>query len=133
MTYSHTLKNRFEHLRPYIHKSMLFNGQIIHFVTNLHNYIALEVLETEYKKLVEKLPQIKKLDDLIQLHKKFVECVIEQSLLNSEYSLLYKKILQIFDLIFRFKTAQDVLITTLFEEYYRNMDNFSVSVNNYSE
>ncbi len=133
MTYSHTLKSRFDHLRPYIQKSMLFNNQIIHFITNLHNYIALEVLETEYKKLLEKLPQMKKLDELIDIHKKFVESVIEQSLLNSEYSLIYKKILQIFDLIFRFKTAQDVLITTLFEEYYRNMDNFSVSGGGYSE
>jgi gamma-tubulin complex component 5 len=101
---------------------MLFNRQIIHFVNNLHNYITLEVLETEYKKIIEKLSTIKKMDDLIELHKKFVESVIEQSLLNSEYNLIYKKILQIFDLIFRFKTAQDVLITTLMEEFYRNMD-----------
>jgi hypothetical protein len=71
---------------------MLFNGQIIHFVTNLHNYIALEVLESEYNKFFEKLPIVKKLDDLIDLHKKFVECVIEQSLFNSEYSLIYKNI-----------------------------------------
>ncbi len=131
MTYSHSLRNRFEHLRPYIQKSMLFNRQIIHFVTNLHNYIALEVLETEYKKIIEKIPQITKLDSLIELHKKFVESVIEQSLLNFESNFLYKKILQIFDLIFRFKTAQDVLITTLFEEYYRNMDSFNYSGREY--
>ena len=127
MTYSQNLKYRFDHLRPYLQKSMLFNQQVIHFVTNLHNYIALEVLETEYNKILEKIPKIKKLDDLIDLHKKFLESVIEQSLLNSEYSVIYKKILQIFDLIFRFKTAQDVLITTLFEEYYKNMDNFNNS------
>jgi gamma-tubulin complex component 3 len=125
MTYAHTLKGRFDYLRPYIQKSMLFNQQIIHFVTNLHNYIALEVLETEYKKLIEKFSSITKLDELIDLHKKFVASVIEQSLLNSEYNSMYKKIILIFDLIIRFKTAQDVLITTLFEEYYRNMDNFS--------
>jgi gamma-tubulin complex component 3 len=122
MTHSHSLKSKFDYLRPYIQKSMLFNRQIIHFVNNLHNYITLEVLETEYKKIIEKLSTIKKMDDLIELHKKFVESVIEQSLLNSEYNLIYKKILQIFDLIFRFKTAQDVLITTLMEEFYRNMD-----------
>lgn len=125
MTYSHTLKSRFDHLRPFIQKSMLFNQQVIHFVSNLHNYITLEVLETQYKKILDKLSTIKTLDDLIEHHKKFVESVIEQSLLNSEYNLIYKKILQIFDLIFRFKTAQDVLITTLFEEYYRNMDTFN--------
>ena len=110
MTYSHTLKSRFDHLRPYIQKSMLFNQQIIHFVTNLQNYICLEVLETEYKKIIEILPTVKKVDDLIDLHRKFVQSVIEKSLLNSEYSIVYKKILQIFDLIFRFKTAQVNLI-----------------------
>jgi len=106
MTYSHSLKHRFDSLRPYIQKSMLFNRQIIHFVSNLHNYFTLEVLETEYKKIIEKIYSASKLDDLIDLHKKFVEGVIEQSLLNSEYSMIYKKILQIFDLIFRFKAAQ---------------------------
>ena len=106
MTYSHSLKDRFDHLRPFIQKSMLFNREIIHFVSNLHNYITLEVLETEYKKIIEKIYSANKLDDLIDLHKKFVESVIEQSLLNSEYIVIYKKILQIFDLIFRFKAAQ---------------------------
>lgn len=106
MTYSHDLRSRFEHLRPYIQKSMLFNQQIIHFVSNLHNYITLEVLETYYKRIVEKLPTLDCLDDLIALHKKFVQDVILQSLLNVENNLIYKKILQIFELIFRFKTAQ---------------------------
>lgn len=106
MTYSHTLKGRFDHIRPYIHKSMMFNQQVIHFISNLHNYIALEVLDTQYKKILEKLPYIEKLDDLIEVHKKFVDNVIEQSLLNQDNNLIYKKILQIFDLIFRFKTAQ---------------------------
>jgi len=85
---------------------MLFNQKIIHFVSTLHNYFTLEVLETQYKKLLEKLEKIEYLDDLIEIHKQFVDAVIDQSLLNQENSSLYKKILEIFELIFRFKTSQ---------------------------
>lgn len=106
MTYAHGLKGSFESLRPHIHKSMLFNQKIIQFVSTLHNYFTLEVLETQYKKLVEKLGKIEYLDDLIDIHKEFVEAVIDQSLLNQENSSLYKMILEIFELIFRFKTSQ---------------------------
>ena len=106
MNYSHELKGKFENLRPHIHKSMLFNHKIIHFVSTLHNYLTLEVLETQYKRLVEKLNNIEYLDDLIQIHKNFVDSVIEQSLLNPDNSSIYKKILEIFDLILRFRNAQ---------------------------
>lgn len=106
MTYSHSLRGRFEHLRPFIQRAILFNHQIIHFVTTLHNYITLEVLETQYKKLVENLDGIESVDELIRTHTKFVEIVIGQSLLNSENALIYEKIRQISDLVLRFKTAQ---------------------------
>ena len=64
------------------------------------------MLETQYKKLLERLVNVEYLDDLISIHKDFVEKVIDQSLLNYENSSLYKKILEIFELIFRFKTSQ---------------------------
>jgi gamma-tubulin complex component 3 len=103
MTYSHDLGSRFEHLRPYIHRSMMFNQQIIHFVTTIHSYITLEVLETHYKRIVEKLDSIDSLDDLIAVHKKFINDVIEQSLLNLENKAIYTKIQQILDIIINFK------------------------------
>jgi gamma-tubulin complex component 3 len=105
MTNSHELGTRFEDIKPFIHRAMLFNQQVIHFVTTLHNYITLEVLETHYKRIVDKLEFIDYLDDLISVHKKFVNDVIEQSLLNSENKAVYTKIQQIFEVIFRFKTA----------------------------
>ena len=106
MTIAHGLRGSFENLRPHIHKSLLFNQKIIHFVSTLHNYFTLEVLETQYKRLVEKLSKIEYLDDLIEIHREFVDAVIDQSLLNQDNSSLYRKILEIFELIFRFKTSQ---------------------------
>jgi len=117
MTYSHGLKGSFENLRLHIHKSMLFNQKIIHFVSTLHNYFTLEVLETQYKKLIEKLGKIEYLDDLIETHKEFVYAVIDQSLLNQKNSILYKMILDIFELIFRFKTSQVCLSWKIFNHF----------------
>jgi gamma-tubulin complex component 3 len=113
MTYSHDLKSRFENLRPFIHKAILFNQQVIHFVTNLHNYITLEVLETHYKRILKKLDSIDYLDELIAVHKLFVSDVIEQSLLNQENRIIYTKIQQIFEIIFRFKSAIVKIYITL--------------------
>ena len=122
MTYAHTLKEKFDVMRTVIQRSMLFNQQVIHFVSNLHNFIALEVLETQYKIFFDKLPSITSLDELISLHRKFVDNVINQSLLNTDNNSIYKKIIQIFDLIIRFRTALDVLTTTFLEDHYENMN-----------
>lgn len=115
MTYSQGLKGKFEHIRPQIHKSMLFNQKIIHFVSTLHNYFTLEVLETQYKKLLEHLENVEYLDDLIEIHKNFVYAVMDQSLINAENSSIYKKILEIFELIFRFKSSQVCLFIYFFD------------------
>ena len=123
MTFSRAFGNKYNNMRNVIQRAILFNQQVIHFINNLHNYLALEVLETQYKSIIEKLPNIKKLDELIDLHKNFVENIISQCLLNQENSTLYKQIIQIFDLIVRFRTAFDVLTTSFYEYNYENRNN----------
>jgi hypothetical protein len=102
--HSHNLKKKFDQNRRQLHKTMLVNQQIIHFCSNLHNYIALEVLETEWKNILEKLENIEFLDDLINLHDNFVKNILERSLIN--YPDIHKKLEKIFDLIMRFNTTQ---------------------------
>ena len=123
MTFSRAFGNKYNNMRNVIQRAILFNQQVIHFINNLHNFLALEVLETQYKTIIEKLPNIKKLDELIDLHKNFVENIISQCLLNQENSTLYKQIIQIFDLIVRFRTAFDVLTTSFYEYNYENRNN----------
>ena len=123
MTFSRAFGNKYNKMRNIIQRAILFNQQVIHFINNLHNFLALEVLETQYKTIIEKLPNIKKLDELIDLHKNFVENIISQCLLNQENSTLYKQIIQIFDLIVRFRTAFDVLTTSFYEYNYENRNN----------
>ena len=132
MTFSRAFGNKYNKMRNVIQRAMLFNQQVIHFINNLHNFLALEVLETQYKSIIEKLPNIKKLDELIDLHKNFVDNIISQCLLNQENSTLYKQIIQIFDLIVRFRTAFDVLTTSFYEYNYENRNNDDENLINFN-
>ena len=118
MTQFHFQRNDFCKMRPYIHRAMLFNQQIIHFITTLHTYITHEVLGNHTKKFKTKILTVDNLDDLISFHNNFVNSIIEQSLLNEENRIVYNNILQIFEVIFRFKEAVEVLNSTLMENYF---------------
>ena len=120
MSLSHSLKENFDYMRNKIQKSILFNQQILHFINNLHNFLALEVLEVEYKKLIELLPKVTNLNELEEYHEKFVENIIKKCLLNVENSVIFRKIINIFNLIINFRTALDVLTTTSLEEQFNN-------------
>ena len=63
MTYCHNIP---------INKYPFFNQQIMHFIISLHNYLTLEVLETQYKKLIKKTKSINSIDELILDHNEFV-------------------------------------------------------------
>ena len=111
-------------IKNLIHTSIIFNQETVHFMTNLHNYFSLEVLETQYKKLKLDLSKIKKLDDLINIHKLFVENIKKQCLLDDDNRNIIIKISQIFDIILQFKKVFEVLYSFAFEINYENNINF---------
>jgi hypothetical protein len=98
--------------------SIHFNQEIIHFMSNYHNYFALQVLESQYKKLVNELPKVNNLNELIEKHKSFLENIKKQCLLDEENKIINKKITNIFDIILRFRTIHDVLYNFLVEHSY---------------
>ena len=128
-TFSQFLKNKLDYMKKPIEISIHFNQEIIHFITNLHNYLALEVLETQYKKLINDLPKVNNLDELINKHKQFVDNIKKQCLLGEENNPINKKINNIFDIILRFRTIHDVLYNFLVENSYENSND--ISGNNY--
>lgn len=117
MNQSHIQGSGFDKYKKYIHRALLFNQQIIHFVSTLHNYITLEVLENHTKKLKLKIRGAKSLDEVIKYHNEFIKDVSEQSLMTEEYNLVYTNIIQVFEVIFRYKMAVDVLSSTLIDSY----------------
>ena len=112
-------------LKKLIQTSIAFNQEIVHFITNLHNYFALEVLETQYKKLKSDLSKIKNLDELINIHKAFVENIKRQCLLDEDNKNIIIKISELFEIILQFKKVFDVLYSFVFEINYGNNFNFS--------
>ena len=48
---------------------------MVHFVTNLQHYIMVEVMQTSWAKLSQKLPESADLDSVISAHSEFVVVV----------------------------------------------------------
>lgn len=53
-----------------------------HFVSNIHNYILVEVLQSAWTVFLDGLHQVGDLDSLIILQKKFVSDIIDKALLS---------------------------------------------------
>ena len=112
-------------IKKLIRTSIIFNQEIVHFITNLHNYFSLEVLETQFKKLKLDLSEVKDLDELIKKHKIFVENIKKQCLLDDDNKIIIIKISEIFDIILKFKKVFDVLYSFTYEFNYENNYNFA--------
>ena len=112
-------------LKKLIHASIRFNQEIVHFITNLHSYFSLEVLETQFKKLKLDLSEIADLNDLIKKHKIFVENIKKQCFLDDENKAIIIKISEIFDIIIKFKKVFDVLYSFTYEINFENNYNLN--------
>ena len=96
MTTSHNMTTKkYDFFRKKIKTSLQFNQEIIHFIISLHNYLTLEVLETQYKKLLKKFKIINNLDELIEAHDEFINNIKQKCFLdnnNNDNMTIYKKI-----------------------------------------
>jgi hypothetical protein len=97
------------------------------FVSNLVNYIMVEVIEANWKIFLDEIRKAKDLDDILRIHQKMVDTILEKVLLTSRNEALYKQLTELFELILRFRHSQDVLYTTAVEECHRRV--FSKAVN----
>ena len=98
-TFNQLINTKQDFMKKAVQISIRFNQEIIHFMSNYHNYFALQALESQYKKLVSELPKVNNLDELIN-----------------------KKITNIFDIILRSRTIHDVLYNFLVEHSYEADD-----------
>ena len=121
-TFNQLINTKLDFMKKAVQISIHFNQEIIHFMSNYHNYFALQALESQYKKLVSELPKVNNLDELISKHKLFLENIKKQCLLDEENKIINKKITNIFDIILRFRTIHDVLYNFLVEHSYEAGD-----------
>ena len=130
-TFNQLINTKLDFMKKAVQISIHFNQEIIHFMSNYHNYFALEALESQYKKLVSELPKVNNLDELISKHKLFLDNIKKQCLLDEENKIINKKITNIFDIILRFRTIHDVLYNFLVEHSYEegNMNDNLINQN----
>ena len=91
------------------------------FVSNLANYIMVEVIEANWKVFLDEVRRARDLDDILRIHQKMVDTICEKVLLTSKNESLYKQLTALFDLILRFRHSQDILYTTAIEESHRRV------------
>jgi hypothetical protein len=69
-----------------------------------------EAVETAWTKFTTALLDARNLDSLINLHETFQNDVLDGAFLTSRNEAVYRQLLRMFDLIFRFKYMQEILI-----------------------
>lgn len=77
-------------MKKHFHKFNLCHHEMVHFVSNIHNYIMVEVLESSWKIFIDDMKQAEDLDQLIEFQKKFVTSILEKALLSEKSYNLYK-------------------------------------------
>ncbi|KAI9997629.1 hypothetical protein PInf_001560 [Phytophthora infestans] len=116
MNLGHEVQGCVPGIRPVLHRSQLVRSEMIHFITNLLNYIMFEVLETAWHKLVKDLNAAKDLDGLIESHAAYITSIKKNGFMMKDSRDLLKQLKLIFATIIRFCKAQENLYTTAMHE-----------------
>jgi gamma-tubulin complex component 3 len=111
-------------IRGDLHKCNLLRSEMLHFISNLHSYLQVEVIESEWKKFEEELTSAEDLYQIMQVQKQFIKVIHERSMLTHEHIDLYQIMIKIFEQIHKFKYTQDLLYTSALDEYHKRQNKF---------
>eukprot|EP01029_Cantina_marsupialis_P008687 TRINITY_DN2044_c0_g1_i2.p1 TRINITY_DN2044_c0_g1~~TRINITY_DN2044_c0_g1_i2.p1 ORF type:complete len:189 (-),score=38.56 TRINITY_DN2044_c0_g1_i2:80-646(-) len=106
-------------------KCNIFRSELVHFMSNLHNYIMYEVLEASWKELNDQLKNCEDLsmDDIIHAHESYLDGILHKCLLGPDNEILSAKLKELFDITIQFCGIQKNLIISLFAETERRGEN----------
>jgi len=94
---------------------------MIHFIGNLLNYLMYEVIQSSWERFTDGLRDAQNLDQVIKLHEEFVNSMLEKALLTTRSDKIYRQVIKLFDFIYRFKSTQEILLSSIQEEQGRAM------------
>ncbi len=116
-------KNRFSKIKGmqrHFHKYALVTHEMNHFVSNIHNYIMVEVLEASWKILQDEMGVAKDLDELIACQQKFVQSILDKALLSSKHDELKSLLIKLISYSNHFVSIQENhLFNSALQEYDR--------------
>ncbi|XP_064936089.1 gamma-tubulin complex component 3-like [Musa acuminata AAA Group] len=90
-------------------------NEMNHFVTNFQYYIMFEVLEVSWSQFSEEMNAAKDLDDLLAAHEKYLNSIVEKSLLGERSQGLIRILFVLFDLILRLRSHAERWFEHIFE------------------
>ncbi|EQC39439.1 hypothetical protein SDRG_03641 [Saprolegnia diclina VS20] len=102
--------------RAVMHHCNLLRSEMIHFTTNLHNYMMFEVLETSWHTLLKNVKAASDLDELIAAHHAYLYTIKKNAFLMDESKPMLLQLKLIFDTIITFCKLQDSLYTSAMRE-----------------
>lgn len=105
--------------------------EMVLFVSNLMNYIMVEVIEANWRIFIKEVRKARDLDEIMRIHKKLIDTILDKLLLTQRSATLSKHLFALFELMLRFKYSQDVLYTSAAEECHRRVLTLSVSRHNW--
>jgi len=65
-----------------------------------------DVIETAWLKFLKQLETVSNMNELISIHHSFIDYILNNALLKTKDEVLYRKLINIFDLVFRFQLIQ---------------------------
>eukprot|EP00940_MAST-03C_sp_MAST-3C-sp2_P001292 g1292.t1 len=94
-----------------VHRCRVLHHEMMHFVSNLHNYIMFEVLQTSWEELAREMPAANDLDSVIRAHETYLRKVLSKVLVDKEAQEVRGLLNKVFDLIVHFcKTEQRMYV-----------------------
>jgi len=110
-------------IKDHFHKFNLYRHEMQHFVSNVHNYIMVEVLQSAWKIFQDDLKAVKDLDQLIEVQHKFMNSILDKSLLSEKNQELYRQLQKLLNYVYTFTFIQQTrLFKSALDEYQRLMD-----------
>ena len=96
-----------------LHRVNLMRHEMINFLSNLHAYISCQVLEITWLEFQENLAnKVTCLDNLIEVHEKFISKAVFRCLLNPKAAPVMKLLTDIFSAIAQFSSLAEVRLTS---------------------
>ncbi|PKA47028.1 Gamma-tubulin complex component 4 like [Apostasia shenzhenica] len=90
-------------------------NEMNHFVTNFQYYIMFEVSEVSWAHFSEEMDASKDLDDLLAAHEKYLNSIVEKSLLGKKSQGILRNLFVLFDQILQFRSLADRWFERIYE------------------
>lgn len=107
------MKNRF-------HRFYLAHQEMAHFVSNVHNYIMVEVLESAWKIYYDELMQVSSLDELIVVQDRYSKSILNKALQSDGQRDLNRLLKRLLNNVYTFALIKErYFFKSAMEEYER--------------